>query len=138
MDERKEIPITKDGRVLTTEEARREIEEIINVKFTPGPWVAFYKPKYNEWHVSLPADCGMTLALFPDGIHTANPEGDANLIAAAPEMYAELNDCHSVIFDLLAAIFNYDTVPDTIIATAQDELDKIRELMKKARGKNEQ
>ena len=63
-------------------------------RFTPGPWMAFYKSKYNEWHVSVPGqdETGMRLALFPDGVLTRHPEGDAHLIAAAPEMYEALED----------------------------------------------
>jgi len=56
---------------------------------TPGPWVAFYKHKYNEWHVSLPRQkTNWRLDLFPDGVVTENPEADAKLIAAAPELLA--------------------------------------------------
>jgi hypothetical protein len=58
---------------------------------TPGPWTAFYKHKYQEWHVSVPMQSGgMLLGLFPDGVPTENPEADAHLIAAAPELLAAL------------------------------------------------
>lgn len=58
---------------------------------TPGPWTAFYKPKYDEWHVSLPmSGSSMRLALAPDGIQSENREGDAHLIAAAPDMLEAL------------------------------------------------
>lgn len=54
---------------------------------TPGPWVSFYKHKYDEWHVGVPVSSGsMKLALFPDGCPTENPEADCRLIAAAPEL----------------------------------------------------
>jgi len=56
---------------------------------TPGPWVSFYKHKYNEWHVGVPVSSGsMKLALFPDGCPTENPESDCRLIAAAPDLLA--------------------------------------------------
>lgn len=58
-------------------------------KHTPGPWVVFYKAKYDEWHVSVPA-FGMKLALFPDGIRTENHEADARLIASAPDLLEAL------------------------------------------------
>lgn len=62
-------------------------------KFTPGPWECFYKSKYKEWHVSVPEPyCSMRRALFPDGVPTLNPEADARLIAAAPEMYECLQE----------------------------------------------
>jgi len=61
------------------------------MKHTPGPWSCFYKPKYDEWHASLPmANCGMKLALAPDGIQSENREADAHLIGAAPEMLEAL------------------------------------------------
>jgi len=60
-------------------------------KFTPGPWVSFYKRKYDEWHVSMPAEGSfMKAGLCPDGIESPNREADAHLIAAAPDMYEAL------------------------------------------------
>ena len=54
-------------------------------RWTPGPWVCFYKQKYDEWHVSVPvAGASFKAGLFPDGIPTG--EHDARLIAAAPDM----------------------------------------------------
>lgn len=56
-------------------------------KHTPGPWTAFYKNKYDEWHVSLPiAGSNMKLSLCSDGIQSENQEADARLIAAAPDL----------------------------------------------------
>ncbi len=58
---------------------------------TPGPWTAFYKSKYDEWHVSVPMSEGsMKWALFDDGIRSENPEADAHLIAAAPDLLVAL------------------------------------------------
>ena len=63
-------------------------------KHTPGPWVTFYKPKYNEWHVSLPCDDStMRVALCPDGVIGSTVEeceANAHLISAAPEMLEAL------------------------------------------------
>jgi hypothetical protein len=68
------------------------------VKHTPGPWSCFYKPKYDEWHVSLPmSDCGMKLALAPDGIQSENREADAHLIAAAPELLEVAKKCLEIV-----------------------------------------
>ena len=58
---------------------------------TPGPWTCFYKSKYDEWHVSVPMSQGsMNWALFDDGVRSENPEADARLIAAAPDLLAAL------------------------------------------------
>lgn len=60
-------------------------------KHTPGPWTAFYKNKYDEWHVSLPiTGSSMKLALCSDGIQSENREADAHLIAAAPDLLEAL------------------------------------------------
>lgn len=60
------------------------------MRYTPGPWTCFYKRKYNEWRVSLPdGDSSMRIGFSVD---TNYPEGDAHLIAAAPEMLETLND----------------------------------------------
>jgi len=51
-------------------------------KATPGPWVAFYKHKYNQWHVSIPIEnSNLTRPLFDEGVGTENPEADAKLVA---------------------------------------------------------
>ena len=56
---------------------------------TPGPWTCFYKSKYDEWHVAVPMSEGsMKWALFDDGVRSENPEADARLIAAAPDLLA--------------------------------------------------
>lgn len=60
---------------------------------TAGPWNAFYKAKYDEWHVSVPiSGSGMKHTLFPDGLRSENREADARLIAAAPELLAALKE----------------------------------------------
>ena len=61
------------------------------MQHTPGPWACFYKHKYGEWHVSVPMSQGsMRWALFDDGVRSENPEADARLISAAPDMLAAL------------------------------------------------
>lgn len=72
-------------------------------KHTPGSWDVFHKHKYDEWHVSVPVSgSSMRLGLFNNGIRSENPEADARLIAAAPDMLRALemvldadNDCKS-------------------------------------------
>ena len=56
-----------------------------------GQWKAFYKAKYDEWHVSMPAENStMRIDLFPNGVPGDTPEEReflAKLIAAAPELH---------------------------------------------------
>jgi hypothetical protein len=67
-------------------------------KHTPGPWEVFYKAKYDEWHVSVPMSEGnMRWGLFDDGVRSENPEADARLIAAAPELLEALKLAQSII-----------------------------------------
>lgn len=82
-------------------------------KHTPGPWTYFYKNKYDEHHVSLPLiGQSMRLGLFEDGCPTENPEADARLIAAAPDlleamqaMLSEFNESMTgIVHDELAVI----------------------------------
>ena len=47
---------------------------------TPGPWTAFYKHKYDEYHVGVGSGA-MKLALFSDGCPTENPQLDSEHIA---------------------------------------------------------
>jgi hypothetical protein len=68
-------------------------EKVEECSHSPGPWVSFYKHKYNEWHVGVPVSSGsMKLALFPDGCPTENPEADSHLIGAAPDLLAALKE----------------------------------------------
>jgi hypothetical protein len=67
---------------------------------TPGPWACFYKHKYDEWHVSVPMSEGsMKWALFDDGVRSENPEADARLIAAAPDLLAALRALLAAVED---------------------------------------
>jgi len=77
----------------TSDVAQGSTETLPDRSHTPGPWVSFYKHKYNEWHVGVPVSSGsMKLALFPDGCPTENPESDCHLIAAAPDLLACLKE----------------------------------------------
>ena len=51
-----------------TQQQLNEIRERCE-KATPAPWNYFYKDKYREHHVSIPAyaDSGFKMALFPNG-----------------------------------------------------------------------
>ena len=61
------------------------------MKHTLGPWVYFYKHKYDEHHVAVPAlGRSFKLALFDNGCQSENAEADARLISAAPELLEAL------------------------------------------------
>lgn len=108
------------------------------MKFAPGPWKrAPKKCCCGEGHpnglsISRVEDAnGWPVAhaspRLPKGSQTAN----AQLIAAAPELYEALEDLMSAMDDVL---YNADRVPDCIVAVAQDEMDKAKAALKKARG----
>jgi hypothetical protein len=66
-----------------TDRALAQIKAALDAGPTPGPWDAFHKHKYDEWHVSVPlSGQSMSLALFSDGCPTDRPQADAQLIAA--------------------------------------------------------
>ena len=58
-------------------------------------------------------------------------KADVPKLAAAPELYEALEDLMSAMDDVL---YNADRVPDCIVAVAQDEMDKAKAALKKARG----
>ena len=67
-----------------------DVERVV-MQHTPGPWACFYKHKYDEWQVTVPMSCSsMKLALFNDGVRSENPEADARLISAAPDLLVAL------------------------------------------------
>jgi len=51
------------------------------------PWSAFYKNKYQEWHVSVPVPgSSMGYDLFPDGVPGPHPEQTARLIGSLHQL----------------------------------------------------
>jgi len=98
---------------------------------TPGPWHAFYKAKYDEWHVSVQVSDSHTMRqwLFSDGIPTKN-EFDARLIAAAPDLLEALKTVVRVIEA------NPPSIVDTIWARGYETLlDHCSAAIAKAEGK---
>lgn len=76
----------QNGETAPAEALSREQLEALK-GHTPGPWKVFPKLKYNEWHVSVPMEgTQMRLGLFADGVPGNNPEADARLIGAAPDL----------------------------------------------------
>jgi hypothetical protein len=75
---------------------------------TPGPWTAFPKPKYSEWHVSVPIEgSGFRRGLFDDGCPTDRPQADCEFIAAFnPQAVRELLDRLELVEHALADMTN--------------------------------
>jgi len=101
-------------------------------KFTSGPWHIRKPRKGHRICHSILDKNGDGIAITIYRGHNGERVANDRLIASAPDMYKKLGDCAAVISDLLDAIFNYETVPDTIIAEAQDEIDEIHAVMTKA------
>lgn len=59
---------------------------------------------------------------------------NVRLLEAAPKMYYSLKDCAGSLCEILQLIVSGQDLPDTIIAMAQDEVDKAAETLKKIRG----
>jgi len=58
--------------------------------FTPGPWVAFKPIGSNGWiKVDGPEEMEVCVCYSP---HEHDPQANAHLIAAAPDMYEALKD----------------------------------------------
>ncbi|KQQ99819.1 hypothetical protein [Deinococcus sp. Leaf326] len=79
-----------------------QLQELLG-NSTPGPWAYFPKRKYNEHHVSVPLGdgSGFTQGLFPDGVPTANPEADGQLIALAPALAQGYMALHAAVLTLI-------------------------------------
>ena len=88
--------------------------------FTPGPWHAYQSRK--NVHRNIVSHYG---AMIAREVHHAN----ARLIAAAPEL---LEQCK--LFEKVLTYY-YGTARNTAIsATANDNLDKLREVLAKVEG----
>lgn len=70
-------------------------------KFTPGPWTAKYDPQLRALIQIYSTEAHLPVAVLPDrGTIEAMSEieANANLIAAAPDLYASLETiCHDCI-----------------------------------------
>lgn len=107
-------------------------------KINPGPW----RLAMNRSRGCSGAIRGMSSCRIVDAKnHTvdyaapqkckARQSANANLLAAAPEMYDALKD----LMDALDfALSNSERVPDCIVAVAQDAMEKAEAAQKKARG----
>ena len=95
-----------------SDERLREIRERCEAA-TPRPWQAFYKRKYNEYHVSVPAGdgTGMSIAMFPDGCPTGEPDAEfiahsrtdvPALLAEVERLKGELSAARQSILGLMA------------------------------------
>jgi len=102
--------------------------------FPPGPWTAFYKRKYDEWHVGIRCTDGsvMMADLCPDGVPGDNYEecrAIAKLIAAAPDLFTALKAIIAAE-DEFANDTGIPWVDDVTVA-----IDQARKALAKAEGK---
>ena len=103
--------------------------------FTPGPWRAFCE-RHGEWRVVIPLqaqDDGILLGwveLFPEGIASPRPEGDAYLISAAPEMYHWQEETLEVLQQICRNLNTDDGVRERL----EPLIFKGEKIGKKARG----
>lgn len=103
-----------------------------------GEWRAFYKPKYDEWHVSIPqAGGGMRLALFNDGVRVPNPQEIAHLVASAPDGLAA---AYATVAALAAehrlpASADDEYIYDVMGSALSDAFFKARHAIAKAEGR---
>lgn len=101
---------------MSNEERIQQIRERES-KAPKGPWVAFPKVKYGEWHVGIPAsNSTMKVALCPDGVpgdddaeksalaqFIANSREDVPfLLSELPQTVAETIDLSKEAFELLS------------------------------------
>lgn len=103
-------------------------------RFSPSPWVAFYKNKYAEWHVSVSQEGGgMKLALFADGCPTG--EHDARLIATAPDLYTALEEAGDHLMVAARILSSLGHADDGVAML--EARDRNIDLLSKARGELE-
>lgn len=92
-------------------------------RHTPGPWTAFHKPKYDEWQVSVPCENStMHEALFSDGVPGDTPaerEGNAHLIAAAPDLLEAARDAYEALGRLMEEGVIVQRDHDTLLLLAK-------------------
>ncbi len=69
----------------------------MTTKYTPGPWEAEFSPSFKQFRITdVTGDVCATVSAY-----AANPDADARLIAAAPELVEALRDAANRIDDML-------------------------------------
>ena len=96
-------------------------------KFTKGPWTAKYDPQLRALIQIYSTEDRIMVAVLPDrGTVEAMPEieANANLIAAAPDMYEALEEVWRIL--------------DSTMPLSRDNgADRIKRVLRKARGEEE-
>ena len=99
-------------------------------KFTKGVWRVRKTFGTVSWF-DVVTDGGICSSTEDVLIANSCRRHDARLIAAAPEMYQTIKDLLDAMDDVLN---NAQSVPDCIVWVAQEEADKAKAVLKKARG----
>jgi hypothetical protein len=97
-----------------------------NPKFSPGPWKLVTHTDYSAAEIDSGSDWTVTAkngdAVCFEGGDTDFASGNAQLIAAAPELYAALEQCYLV---LAGASMTKNSLIDAL-KSAQESLSKAR------------
>jgi hypothetical protein len=102
------------------------------VKHTPGPWEAFTtvdEPQSGNFHSAIYGPVGDYDALYVAlANQNGNHEGDAHLIAAAPELL-------EILSDLVDEVVEFARINKLGDADNQHNIKRARIIMEKARGR---
>ena len=96
-------------------------------KFTKGPWTATYDSQLQALIEIYNTEDRVMVAVLPDrGTIEAMPEieANANLIAAAPDMYEALEEVWRIL-------------DSTMPLSRDNRADRIKRILRKARGEGE-
>ncbi len=98
-------------------------------RFTPGPWEVWdNRDKETTEHDYAVGDKDGWLVAEIGNDNIDIEEANASLIAAAPEMYALLDEIRMEVYDAI------DEYGDGILVLPEETFDKIAKLLVKARG----
>lgn len=104
-------------------------------KWTPGPWIA-QQADDESWEI-LTGD-GRDIALaYLYGFAAEPPESNAALIAAAPDLYDALAECHDMLQEMLPGTLpemGEHLVAQTGNADWRDLMHRVKDALERAEG----